>query len=340
MIARPLLLALLLLCAACATPPPVTEDPQQALDTVHRYEGRFFNPWAPFKPDYAAAVAALFKPNRYRGQDFGAVPRADNAAQLLHDTQADSISWIGHASMLIRDSGDAVLTDPHFFDWALMIKRSTPPGLTIEQIPRPRFAVISHNHYDHLDDETVAALPADMPWLVPLGLADWFREQGRDEVIELDWWQSTELAGWRVTCVPVQHWSRRLGQPTNSTLWCGWMLESPARRRYFFAGDTGYFHGFREIARRFGPIDVAMLPIGAHYPESFLAYQHMNPQQALQAFVDLKARYMLPMHWGSFKLTLEPIAEPAINLRDQIAARQMDPQRVPILALGETWALP
>lgn len=332
-----------LLCAlalsACASPPPLVSDPVKALDAEHRHDGRFFNPWKPFKLNYGAAARQLFIRNRYKDQDFGEVPRQDEALQAFQQSGPDSVTWIGHATMMIRESEDIVLTDPHFFDWALLAKRKTPPGLQVDEIPAPRFAVISHNHYDHLDEETVLALPADTVWLVPMGLADWFRAHGRDQVIELDWWQSSQIGDWTAHCVPVQHWSRRLGQPTNSTLWCGWMIESPTRR-YFFAGDTGYFEGFKEIAQRFGPIDVAMLPIGAHYPESFLEYQHMNPAQALQAFADLQAQTMLPMHWGSFKLTLEPIAEPAVTLRRLSAESGLEEGRVRPLALGETWSMP
>ncbi len=302
-------------------------------------EGRFDNPWAPFSLNYGALLRELFKRNRFRGQDFGEVPREAQPLEAYHAMDADSVTWIGHATMMIRDAQDVVLTDPHLTDWALTAKRRTAPAFRADEVPQPLFAVVSHNHYDHLDEDTVLALPADMLWLVPMGLAEWFREHGRNNVVELNWWQSHSQDGWTAHCVPVQHWSRRIGQATNSTLWCGWMLESSSKR-YFFAGDTGYFDGFHEIARRFGTIDVAMLPIGAYYPESFLAYQHMSPGEAVQAFEDLKARFMLPMHWGSFKLTREPIAEPPFSLERAVKARGLAPQRVRTLAIGETWAVP
>lgn len=327
------------LLIACSSSPPVMQDKLAALDAPHQFNGRFFNPWEPFDPDYGAALAQLFKSNRYAGQDFGEVPKLEDAAAQLEAIDGDSVSWVGHATMMIRDAGDVVLTDPHLFDWALLVKRSNPPGFSIDELPNPKFGVISHNHYDHLDEQTVEALPAEMSWFVPLGLANWFRDLGRENVVELDWWESAQLGQWTVTCVPVQHWSRRLTQGTNKSLWCGWIMQS-ASRSYFFAGDTGYFHGFSEIFRRFGAVDVAMLPIGAHYPESFLAYQHMNPAQALQAFQDLQAKIMLPMHWGSFKLTLEPLAEPAANLRQQLERSGVPAEQVKILALGETWQQP
>lgn len=314
-------------------------DIEDAMHQDNYQDGRYDNPWAPFSLKYGALLKELFKRNRFRGQDFGEVPREDDPLAAYQALNADSVSWIGHATMMIRDGQDVVLTDPHLSDWALTAKRRTAPALRAAQIPPLHFAVVSHNHYDHLDEETVMALPAETLWLVPMGLAEWFRERGRDNVVELNWWQSHRVGGWTAHCVPVQHWSRRIGQSTNSTLWCGWMLESPTRR-YFFAGDTGYFKGFEQIGAHFGPIDVAMLPIGAYYPESFLAYQHMSPPEALQAFQDLRAQYMLPMHWGSFKLTREPIAEPPFSLRRALAHSGMDEARVRTLAIGETWAVP
>ena len=311
----------------------------KALDAKNQHNGRFFNPWKPFSVNYGALWNQLFKRNPYKGQDFGEVPRQENALAAFTAAGPERVTWTGHATMMIREGDDIVLTDPHFSDWALMAKRKTAPGLRVDQIPPPRFAVLSHNHYDHLDEETVMALPADTLWIVPMGLADWFRDHDRHHVIELNWWQAHKIGAWQVHCVPVQHWSKRIGQPTNSTLWCGWMIESPTRR-YFFAGDTGYFAGFKEIAQRFGPIDVAMLPIGAYYPEDFLSYQHMSPGEALRAFEDLQAKALLPMHWGSFKLTLEPIAEPAVHLRRLAQQAGYTEQQVKTMALGETWMLP
>lgn len=322
------------LLAGCASQPPLSPEFPAALDAPHEHSGRYYNPWKPFKVEYGALFAEMFKPNRFAGQDFGPVPRAADIA-----AQGSGIRWLGHASMLIGEGNDYVLTDPHLSERALLIKRKTAPALQAADIPPLLFAIISHNHYDHLDEDTVMALPAETPWLVPLGLADWFRERGRERVTELDWWESVEVGGWTAHCVPVQHWSRRIGQPTNSTLWCGWVLESP-QHVYFFGGDTGYFPGFQEIGRRFPGIDVAMLPIGAYYPESFLQYQHMSPTEALQAFQDLGAKVMLPIHWGSFKLTREPIAQPPSALRAARAELGLAAERTPVLDIGELWSWP
>jgi N-acyl-phosphatidylethanolamine-hydrolysing phospholipase D len=178
-----------------------------------------------------------------------------------------------------------------------------------------------------------------MTWFVPLGLAGWFRERGHPDVVELDWWESAQHGRWTVTCLPAQHWSRRFGQGTNETLWCSWLLDS-GDYRYYFAGDTGYFHGFAEYGRRFEGIDVAMLPIGAYEPRWFMGWQHMDPAQAYQAFTDLRARYLLPMHWGTFDLTDEPVDEAPRELARVVEEQEADPEAVKLLAVGERWKLP
>jgi N-acyl-phosphatidylethanolamine-hydrolysing phospholipase D len=170
-------------------------------------------------------------------------------------------------------------------------------------------------------------------------MAEWFRKRGVREVVELDWWQSARRGRFTITCLPSQHWTRRIEQGTNETLWCAWLLDS-GKRRYFFAGDTGYFHGFAEFGRRFGPIDVAMLPIGAFEPRWFMQEAHMDPAEAFRSFQDLRARYLLPMHWGTFDLTDEPLDEPPRALERAVVREGGDLARVKLLAIGETWTVP
>jgi N-acyl-phosphatidylethanolamine-hydrolysing phospholipase D len=158
-------------------------------------------------------------------------------------------------------------------------------------------------------------------------------------VVELDWWQSARHGRFEITCLPSQHWSRRVEHGDNQTLWCSWLVDS-GDYRYFFAGDTGYFPGFAEYGRTFAPIDVAMLPIGGYEPRWFMRYQHMDPADAYQAFLDLGARYMLPMHWGTFDLTDEPADLPPHVLAKVVAERGADAARVRTLAIGERWKLP
>ncbi len=265
------------------------------------------------------------------------VPRRENeGSHLAGFANGPEITWVGHSTFAIHDGDQVALTDPHFGPRALVAPRETPPGLPIDAIPRDAFAVISHNHYDHLDAYSVDALGPGVTWFVPLGLKTWFADRERTAV-ELDWWESAEHAGWTLTCLPSQHWSRRIGQGVNETLWCAWLLVSPTGHRYFFAGDTGYFGGFLEYGKRFPSIDVALLPIGAYAPRWMMGYQHVTPTEAYRAFLDLGARYFVAMHWGTFDLTDEALDAAPRRLREALPAGE---ERVRVLAIGETWEVP
>ena len=182
-----------------------------------------------------------------------------------------SVTWIGHATVLLRVGGLSVLTDPQFSERASPVsfagpKRVVPPAPGIDALPHIDAVVISHNHYDHLDLDSVkklAAQPGGSPrFFVPLGLKEWFSHQGIDDVVELGWWQSRSFKGLEVHFVPVQHWSKRTLTDENRTLWGGWVLRHP-ELAFFFAGDAGYSRDFADIGARFGGFDLAALPIGA-----------------------------------------------------------------------------
>jgi len=310
--------------------------PEAARDLYlpHQRDGEFFNPWQEMgSKSWSFLRWKLFDWNdfdKWREPDLPLV--ANDGAYLGQSGELPSITWIGHASFAVQDGDDVFLTDPHFSKRALLPARWNPPGIPLESIPTDAFAVISHNHYDHLDTETVESLPASMKWYVPLGLGEWFADLGRDAV-ELDWWESARHGAWTITCLPSQHWSSRIDQLPNRSLWCAFLLDN-GERRYFFAGDTGYFHGFREFGRRFGPIDVAILPIGAWAPRFMMRYQHMDPAEAVAAFDDLGAKRFYPMHYGTFDLTDEPMDQPPAALRQLIEDQGLDPERFRILPAG------
>lgn len=309
------------------------------LYSPHGEPGRFFNPWAPFESRFSDLLRWKLGRNEYDKSAPPKVPVVQNDGLYLEDReQPPSVTWVGHATFAVQDGGDVFLTDPHFGPRALIPPRLTPPGIPLSAVPEDAFAVLSHNHYDHMDDWTVRRLPVAMQWFVPLGLASWFRRRGRTRVVELDWWQSARHGRWTLTCLPAQHWSNRLGMGRNSTLWCSWLLDC-GERRYYFAGDSGYFPGFAEIGRRFAPIDVAFLPIGAYEPRWFMRYQHVDPQEAWRAFLDLGARTMIPMHWGCFDLTDEPVDLAPKVLAEVLERVGADPQRAPVLAVGERWKI-
>ena len=338
--------ALAVATAGCLPYPVVVSDRDPAaadpslLYAPHTRDGRFFNPWHPFTPSFSRVVRLGLTKNPFDRSMPPVLPVVPNdGADLAGTAPSPGITWIGHATLAIHDGDDVVVTDPNFADHMFVVKRHTPPGVPIAAIPDDAMGVISHSHNDHLDAASVEALPASMHWFVPLGLAEWFRERGRDNVVELDWWQSATHGRWTITCLPAQHWSRRIEHAANRTLWCSWLFDSGSMR-YYFAGDTGYFHGFREFGRKLAPIDVALLPIGAYEPRWFMAEQHVSPGEAYQAFVELGARYLIPMHWGTFNLSFEPMDLPPKELMAAVDAAGGDRERVRVLKIGETFDVP
>ena len=337
---RPLPLALAAGLLAGSLALAAEPSPPAPLYAPHHGGDGFFNPWQRFDWSFSRFLRWQLSRNPFDKSGEPSIPRVANDGRGLAGREhSATVTWVGHATVAVHDDDDVFLTDPHWSGRALVPRRVVPPGVPLEAVPDDAFAVVSHNHYDHLDADTVERLPETVQWFVPLGLADWFRARGRERVVELDWWQSVQHGRWTITCLPSQHWSRRIEQGVNESLWCAWLLDS-GKRRYFFAGDTGYFPGFAEFGRRFGPIDVALLPIGAYEPRWFMGYQHMNPEDAVQATADLRARYMLAIHWGTFDLTDEPLDLPPQALATAVSAAGAEPERFRVLAIGETWHVP
>jgi N-acyl-phosphatidylethanolamine-hydrolysing phospholipase D len=264
---------------------------------------------------------------------------------LLHAPAGNpSVTWIGHATLLLKPGGLNVLTDPHFSERASPVgfagpKRFHPPGVALADLPEIHAVVISHNHYDHLDVDSVRQLHqrsgGKLQFFVPLGLKPWFAELGIDKVTELDWWQHAELGGVRFTLTPLQHWSARSLGDRNRTLWGGWAITAPDLN-IFFAGDTGYSSDFVEIGRRLGPFDLAALPIGAYEPRWFMRRQHVDPAQALQIHRDIRARQSLGVHWGVFEMADESLDEPPRALAAAREAAGMTESEFFVLRVGET----
>lgn len=261
-----------------------------------------------------------------------AIPRVEPAVELSRATPPAGLTWVGHSTVLMHLPGLTLLTDPvwHGLPGA---RRATAPGLPLAPLPALDAILISHDHHDHLQRRSIAALPADVPVLVPLGLGRWMHRQRRQQVIELDWWDSVELPGGRITFVPAQHWSRRGLADENKSLWGGYVITSNAGTIYF-AGDSGWFDGFESIGKRLRP-DIALLPIGAYAPRWFMRMQHIDPSEALDAFEALGARTLLPIHWGSFVLSDEPLGEPPAWL-DELAHSRGLSEQLHLWPLGGT----
>jgi N-acyl-phosphatidylethanolamine-hydrolysing phospholipase D len=269
----------------------------------------------------------------------GAAPRVAFDAEALRGSPG--VTWIGHATFLVRMDEATFLTDPMFSERASPLSfagppRLVPPGVPLEALPAVDFALVSHDHYDHADLPSLRALVArGTPIIVPLGMADVVRAAG-GEATELDWWEDIEIAGVRVHCVPAQHFSGRSLTDRNRRLWAGWVVEGPTRR-FYHAGDTGYFGGFSEIGSRLGPFDLAAIPVGAYRPSAMMRPVHLDPEEAVQAALDLKASRAVAMHFGTFDLTDEPLDEPPARFLAEAARRGLG-ERAWVLRVGETRA--
>ena len=285
-----------------------------------------------------------------------------DSARLALRQSAPVVTWLGHVSVLLQLGGLNVLTDPTLADFAgpygrFGAPRMVPAPLRGGELPPIDVLLISHNHYDHLCDATIAALVASgqKPMiLVPLGLKAWFDARAIPNVTELDWWGHADVthdAGGhalaqpvRIHCTPAQHWSRRTPFDTNASLWGGYMVErNPGAGdawRFLFPGDTGYSADFKAIRTRLGAVDFLALPIGAYLPRDFMKPMHVNPTDAVQLMLDLEAKQALGVHWGTFKLTQEAFDQPPRDLAAALLARGLPADRVWLLRHGETRAIP
>jgi L-ascorbate metabolism protein UlaG (beta-lactamase superfamily) len=290
----------------------------------------------PFSNVFKWAVRDKLAGRRRKSPPTAPVPRVEPDLALLATPPAEGqgarLTWIGHASWLVQLDGVSLLIDPVLGDSITgFIRRNVPPGVPAEKLPSIAATLVSHNHYDHLDMPSVRRVGA--PVVAGLGMGSYFR--GGLACAELGWWQSTRVGPVTVHFVPSQHWSRRGLHDTNETLWGGFVIEGSSARVYH-SGDTAFFAGFREIGQRFPGLDAALLPIGAYDPAWFMERQHMNPEQAVQAWEDLGARRMVAMHWGTFKLTDEPLEEPPQRLEAEWQRRKLPREPLHVLAVGQS----
>jgi len=244
--------------------------------------------------------------------------------------------------------GKNILTDPQFSGRASPVqwagpKRVVPPGIDLGDLPHIDIVIISHDHYDSLDTDTVRKLYSraggdKTMFFVPLGLREWFQKLGINNVIEMDWWDEQELDGLRIIATPMQHWGKRSPFSRNEHLWASWVIIADDFR-FYFGGDTGYSPHFKETGEKFGPFDLAALPIGAYEPRWFMRNHHINPEEAAQAHTDLRSKKAVAMHWGTFMLTDEPLDEPPVRLKKAMEERGIPEKEFLVLQHGETIVL-
>ncbi len=320
----------------------------------HSPTGGFRNPWPKARqPVFTGmlrwAVARSVKPRIDRTRRGGFPMAAPDFVSPRAGPHALTLTWIGHATFLMQMGGVNVLTDPVWSERCSPVqfagpKRYMPPGIPFEQLPPVDLVLQTHDHYDHLDTPTVRRLASEHPharWICPLGLAHWLEQRGVRVERELDWWEAIDCLGIEVTSIPAQHFSGRAIR-RNRSLWCGWVVRS-AGRAVYFVGDTGRHPAFGEIGSRVGPFDAVVVPIGAYDPRWFMAPVHMAPEEAVAAYRELTASGnggrrcpMVVKHWGTFKLTDEPMTEPPARARLAWNKAGLPAEDLWILRHGET----
>ncbi len=262
-------------------------------------------------------------------------------ANARHSTP--TVTWVGHSTLLVQMDHVSFLTDPIWSKRASPLsfagpRRMVPPGVALEDLPPIDFVLVSHNHYDHLDLDTLEALAErdpDTRFVVPLGNAQLLRGRGVERIEELDWGESLVHRGVRIHCLPAQHWSLRGLRDERRALWASWAVTGD-ERRFYFGGDTGYFPGLAAIGAALGPFDLAAVPIGAYLPVAMMKPSHLDPEEALQAGRELRARRALAVHFGTFELADEPLDEPPRRFLEGGRAAGYRPDEVWVLDIGET----
>ena len=257
--------------------------------------------------------------------------------KLHHNDSSASITWIGHSTFLIQMNGLNMLTDPVWANRMGVQKRLTVPGIPLADLPAIDVVFISHGHYDHLDYSTLKKLKGNPTYYVPIGLGKAFKKRGLTKVLESTWYDAFQQHDLTLSFVPAQHWTKRTITDTNTSHWGGWIIEGKEHSVYF-VGDTGYFRGFKEVAEKFN-IQTVLMPIGAYEPEWFMKVSHINPEDAVRAFLELNGSTFIPMHYGTYHLADDTGPEALARLDAEWQRLNVDASQLKKLLIGETFWL-
>ena len=301
----------------------------------------------------AAPKGVAFYLRRFWGSVFtpdipdGHMLSESESIRLLNSIEENKITWLGHASFLIRVSGKTILTDPFLTEFASPVswagpRRFVDSGIPLDKLPAIDIVVVSHSHYDHLDDETVSNLKKKdkIHVVVPLGLKEFFAERGYNNVTELDWGESVSIGNIELTSLPAVHDSARSTADHNQTLWSSWAIISP-ESKVLFVGDTGYSDTiFREIGKQYGSFDYAILPIGAYEPRKLMWMSHITPEEAVAIGNEVHAEKLIASHWGTVSsLSDEPTWEPPERFIKAGIDGDFSEKSLWIMRVGETRSL-
>lgn len=268
------------------------------------------------------------------------------------DLELPLVSWVNHSTFWVKYKGVAFLTDPIWSTRCTPVpgigpKRKHPVPFDLSSLPLLEFILISHNHFDHLDEPTIRELSRLNPSLIyftPQGCSSWFHKRGIAQVHELNWWQAHTLEfenlQIRITAVPAQHFSGRGVFDINDTLWCGWVVEyfedKWRTKSLYFCGDTGYNPiDFKEIGRRFGPVDLSLIPIGAYLPRKIMSTIHVSPYEATLIHKDVQSRLSIGCHYHTFALAQEHISQPPYDLLQAMIVQKMPQEQFLLTQAGQ-----
>ncbi|KAJ2803587.1 Protein-lysine N-methyltransferase efm4, partial [Coemansia guatemalensis] len=353
-----------------ASPRQVQSRTDLVKDKSHHLNGRFTNPWPsftnpPFSHFLSFMLSNISGSPASKSLKEGRLPKQVSLDQAAIANPADvQVTWLGHASLLVQLDGATILCDPVFSkrcspSQLIGPSRYTAAPATVADLPEIDVLVLSHNHYDHMDWNTLKALVArfpDLPVYAPLGNEPFLKSVGFKHITVADWWEEFQVplsrdsnSGKSLTlaCTPAQHMTNRGLTDRMATLWSSWSMLGSDGHRFFFSGDTAYSAVyenptkahcpvFAQIGEVYGPFDLAAIAIGAYGPETLFGGMHTNPELAVRIHEEIRSKKSIGIHWGTFILTAEPIDEPPKRLEAEMKSRGHEPAEFSVLAIGGT----